>query len=86
METRGKKGDEKVRPYVGSVRFQKDIESLSKINLSSEEISCTLDVPLSYVRCQLDRIQREREARQKFLMTGHIPRLVTPGVFTIFRR
>ena len=75
MEAQGKYGD-KIRPYTASVRYQKDIESLSKIGLSTKEISDTLDIPLSFAERQLARIERHNEARNRFLRTGI---LLTPG-------
>ena len=84
MEAQGKFND-KIRPYTASVRCQKDIESLSKIGLSTQEISDTLDTPVSFVEHQIARIERHNEARNRFLRTGLLP---TPGVgvFTIFQR
>ena len=83
MEAQGKFND-KIRPYTASVRCQKDIESLSKIGLSTKEISDTLDIPVSFVERQIARIERHNEARNRFLRTGILP---TPGigVFTIFQ-
>ena len=84
MEAQGKYGD-RIRPYTASVRCQKDIEGLAKIGLSTQEISDTLDTPVSFVERQIARIERHNEARNRFLRTGILP---TPsvGVFTIFQR
>ena len=69
MEAQGKFND-KIRPYTASVRYQKDIESLSEIGLSTQEISDTLDTPVSFVEHQIARIERHNEARNRFLRTG----------------
>ena len=84
MEAQGKFND-KIRPYTASVRCQKDIESLSKNGLSTQEISDTLDIPVPFVERQIARIERHNEARNRFLRTGILP---TPGlgVFTIYQR
>ena len=51
----------------------------------TEEISDTLDIPVSFAERQIARIERHNEARNRFLRTGILP---TPGVgvFTIFQR
>ena len=84
MEAQGKFND-KIRPYTASVRCQKDIESLSKIGLSTQEISDTLDIPVSFVERQIAWIERDYEARNRFLRTGILPTSGV-GVFTIFQR
>ena len=75
----------KIKSYTASSKCQKDIESLSKIGLNIQEISDTLDIPVSYAERQIARIERHNEARNRFLRTGRLP---TPGVgvFTIFQR
>jgi hypothetical protein len=76
-------GNERIKPYTASVK--RNIESLSRIGLSPEEISSAINAPLFFVQRQMARIQRENEARRKFLRTGRIPELENPGVFTIFQ-
>ena len=44
-----------IRPYTASVRCQKDIESLSKIGLSPEDISRSLDLSISFVKSHMER-------------------------------
>ena len=83
MEAQGKFND-KIKPYTASVRRQKDIESLSKIGLSTQEISDTLDTPVSFVERQIARIEIHNEARNRFLRTGILPTSGV-GVFTIFQ-
>ena len=84
MEAQGKFND-KIKPYTASVRRQKDIERLSKIGLSTQEISDTLDIPVSFVERQIARIERHNEARNRFLRTGILPTHGV-GVFTIFQK
>jgi len=85
-EAQGKYIDnDKISQYTASVRCQKDIESLKKIGLTTEEVSRSLDVPVSFVKRQVVRIAQSNEARNRFLRTGVIP-VSDSGVFTIFQR
>jgi hypothetical protein len=71
--------------YVARMTF----ENLSKAGLNTEEISYSLDVPLSFVKHHIARIERHNEARNKFLSTGILPGpdlCRRPGVFTISQR
>lgn len=89
MEAQGKCGDDKIRPYKASVRCQKDIESLSKIGLSPEDISKSLDLSISFVNSHMTRINEDKTKRMRFLRTGILPEPDVrgrPGVFTIFQR
>jgi hypothetical protein len=73
MEAQVKFNGDKIRPYTASVRCQKNVESLSKIGSSTQEISDTLNIPVSFVEHQIARIERHNEARNRFLRTGILP-------------
>jgi hypothetical protein len=77
--------DDKIRHYTASVRCQKDIESLKRIGLTTEEVSRSIDVPVSFVKRLMVRIAQNNEERRRFLRTGVIP-VSDPGVFNIFQR
>jgi hypothetical protein len=80
---------ERIKPYTGSSRFGKDVESLYKIGMTCEDVAYSLSVPLEYVRRQRARILKAAEERRKFLISGIIPTPEyegTPGVFTIYQR
>jgi hypothetical protein len=77
--------DDKIRHYTASVRCQKDVENLSKIGLNTQEISRSLDVPISFVKSRMARVESEKEVRNRFLRTGITP-VSDPGVFTIFQK
>ena len=77
--------NDKIKSYTASVRSQKDIDSLKKIGLSTEEVSRSIDIPVSFVKRQMNRIVQTNEERRRFLKTGVIP-VSDPGVFTIFQR
>jgi hypothetical protein len=79
----------KIKSYTASSRCQKDIESLSRIGLNTEEISRSIDLPISFVKRQIVRIERHNEARNRFLSTGILPGpdlCRRPSLFTIFQR
>ena len=84
-EANGKYQNDKIVKYTASVRCQKDIESLKKIGLTTEEVSRSIDVPVSFVKRQMIRIAQNNEERKRFLRTGVIP-MSDPGIFTIFQR
>ena len=86
MEAQGKynSNNDKIRPYTASVRCQKDIESLSKIGLNTQEISYTLDLPFSLIRSQQARIARASEDRRRFLRTGILPQFEVPWTTSSF--
>ena len=84
-EANGKYQNDKIVKYTASVRCQKDIESLKKIGLTTEEVSRSIDVPVSFVKRQMIRIAQNNEERKRFLGTGVIP-MSDPGIFTIFQR
>lgn len=84
MEARGI-DTERIKPYTASIRFGKDVESLYKIGMTSEDISYSLDVPISFVQKQKARIAEANEARRRYLRTG-ILHSEARGVFTIFKR
>lgn len=82
-------GIERIKPYTASVRFQKDIENLSKIGMTSEDISYSLDVPITFIQKQKARIAKANEERRRFLQTFTLPTpevVGRPGVFTIYQR
>lgn len=83
-EAQGRYQDDKIKSYTASVRCQKDIESLKKIGLTTEETSRSLDVPVSFVKRQMSRIVQNNEERRRFMSTGVIP-VSDPGVYTIFQ-
>ena len=88
MEAQGKYGD-KIRPYTASVSCQKDIENLSKIGLSPEDISRSLDLSTSFIKSHIARINEDKAKRMRFLRTGILPEPDVrgrPGVFTIFQK
>jgi hypothetical protein len=88
MEVQGKNSD-RIKSYTASARCQKDIENLGRIGLSTEDISYSLDLPLSFIQKEKARIAQISEARRRFLRTGILPspELVgQPGVFSILRR
>ena len=78
--------EERFRPYTASLRF--DVQSLSKIGMTPQEISYSLSVPLALVRSHKARIEKEKAARRKFLMTAQLPWLETVpiGVFSILQK
>ena len=85
-EAQGKYIDnDRISQYTASARCQKDIESLKKIGLTTEEVSRSIDVPVSFVKRQMIRIAQNNEERKRFLRTGVIP-MSDPGIFTIFQR
>ena len=84
-EANGKYQNDKIVKYTASVRCQKDIESLKKIGLTTEEVSRSLDVPVSFVKRQMVRIAQNNEERRRFLRTGVIP-VSDPGVFSILQK
>ncbi len=53
--------------------------------MTSGDISYSLNAPLFFVQRQMARIQRENEARRKFLRTDRISELENLGAFTIFQ-
>ena len=65
-EAKGKYYDDKIRTYTGSIRCQKDIESLKNIGLTTEEVSRSIDVPVSFVQRQMIRIAQSNEERRRF--------------------
>jgi hypothetical protein len=69
-EGQGKFND-KVRPY--TARCQRNVEGLSKIGLNPEEISYSLDLPISFVKSRMAKIGREKIERDRFQRTGIIP-------------
>ena len=78
-------GTERIRPDYASVRCQKEIEQLSK-SYSTDEISYILDVPLTYAKSRLARIEEQKEQRRRFLTTGQIPQqqgTVAAGYYAI---
>ena len=83
-EAQGK--EERIRPYSASVRCQKDVENLSRIGMTPEDISYSLDLPLSLVRSHKARIEEQKAARRRFLMTGKLEETPRVGVFSIFQR
>jgi hypothetical protein len=88
MEAQGKDND-RVKPYTASCRFQKDIENLSKVGLTPEDISISLDVPLTRVQKMKLKIAEYNEERRRFLSTGDIQAsdyYGKPAVVTIFQR
>jgi hypothetical protein len=78
--------NDKVRVYSASARCQKDVESLSKIGLNTQDISRSLDLPISFVKRRMARIEKENAAKRRFMATGHIQESVTPGVVHILQR
>lgn len=82
-EARRKEG--RIRPYSASVRWQKDVESLSQIGMTPEDISYSLDLPLSLVRSHKARIESEKAARRRFLQTFTL-RTPEPGVVSILQK
>ena len=89
QEAQGKdNNNERIRPYSASVRCQKDIENLSRVGLNDSEISHVIDLPLTFIQRQKQRIWKANEDRRRFLATGRIPQQQEnpPGVFTIFQR
>ena len=86
METEGNdNNNDRIKSYTASVRCQKDIDSLSKIGMTPEDISYSLDLPISFVQKQKARIANANEARRRFLRTGILPK-ANPGVFNILQR
>jgi hypothetical protein len=69
-ETQGMFND-KVRPY--TARCQRDLEGLSKIGLNPEEISYSLDLPISFIKSRMAKIEREKIERNMFQRTRIIP-------------
>jgi hypothetical protein len=78
-------GSDRIKPYTASSRFGKDVESLYKIGMTTEDISYSLSVPITFVQKQKARIDRANEERRRFLRTGVIP-VSDPGVISIFQR
>gem|GEM_PF-4875001 len=76
---------ERIKPYTASSRFGKDVESLYKIGMTSEDISYSLSVPIDFVRRQRARIARASEERRKFLRTGILSE-PEAGVFHILQK
>jgi hypothetical protein len=88
MEAQGNE-TRKIKPYTACSRFGRDVESLYKIGLTSQDISYSLDVPVSFVQKQRARIAKASEERKKFLRTGILTShefVGRPVVFTIFQR
>ena len=86
MEAQGKdNNNDRIRPYTASSRFAKDVDNLSKIGMTSEDISYSLSVPITFIQKQKQKIWKANVARRRFLATGRIPQQ-NPGVFTIFQR
>jgi hypothetical protein len=85
MEAQGRL-EERIKPY--AARCQKDVESLSKIGMTPEEISYVTDVPLYFIRKHKGKIEREKTARRRFLMTGQLPEMENAGVgvFSILQK
>lgn len=89
IEAQGFESNDRIKSYMASVRCQKDIENLSRIGMTPEDISYSLDLLLSFVQNQKVRIAKSNEARRRFLRTGILPSpepVGRPGVFTIFQR
>jgi hypothetical protein len=90
MAAQGKLEDfERIRPYTGSVRCQKDIESLSRGKYSTAEISNILQVPESLVKSRIAIRQREDEERRQFLSSGILPKAITgsgSGYYAILQK
>lgn len=89
MEAQGKNINGRIRPYTASARCRKDIENLSKIGMTSEDISYSLDLPISFVQKDMARIVKANEAGRRYLRTGTLSSpefVVRPAVFTIFQR
>ena len=85
-EAKGKYvGEDRIRQYTASARCERDIESLRRIGLTTEEVSRSIDVPVSFVKRQIGRLAQANEERRRFLRTGVIP-ISNPGVFTIFQK
>ena len=85
-EAQGKYIDnDRIRQYPASARCQKDIESLKRIGLTTEEVSRSIDLPVTFVKRHMARMAQGNEERRRFLRTGNIP-VSDPGVFTIFQR
>jgi hypothetical protein len=66
-------GKTRVNKYIGSARCQKDIENLSKINMSDSEIAYVIDVPLTFIQRAKQKIWKANAEKRKFLTTGIIP-------------
>ena len=87
MEAQGKLDKLQVRTYAQSARCAKDVDNLSKVGLTPEQISYTLDLPLQLVRSHKAKIERQREERRKFLATGLLPWTQSEGgYFAILQR
>jgi hypothetical protein len=88
MEAQGIEEERRIRPYTASSRFSKDVESLHKIGMTSEEISYSLSVPVMFVQKQEASIAQASEERRKFLSTGMLPNEFEgrPGVFSILQK
>jgi hypothetical protein len=72
MEAQGQ-GKTRVNKYLGSARCQKDIENLSKINMSDSEIAYVLEAPLTFIQKAKQKIWKANEERRRFLETGILP-------------
>ena len=89
-EARGqdKTAEQRIIPYTACA-FQKDLENLSRIGLTPEAISISLDTPLTKVQKMKLRIAEYNEEKRRFLSTGDIPEFEyygKPAVFTIYQK
>jgi hypothetical protein len=76
--------EQKIVPYVASARCRHDVQALTKVGWSSEDISRGLDINLSFVKSQQARIERHDAERRRFITSGRIPEYYEPGMPKVF--